>query len=175
MACSSPTNIVVTYVHKYSIVELHKDDYLVKISPPTLNISSTSSSRQSISMILRGPSSVLSRHWLFGLGRLGRSRVLSIPLSHSYYSATAKFTDIDPKGAPVSYDTGIMVGEPHQSYIYVEPEVGNAIRSSIIRQLGSGVSSSSATLPLQFNHKSRAFAHSTRGSNPNDGLLILTC
>ncbi|KAI5457666.1 hypothetical protein BGZ63DRAFT_416786 [Mariannaea sp. PMI_226] len=81
------------------------------------------------------------------------------PWFRSYHSVIAKFTTIDPKGIPVSYETGIMIGEPNESYIYIEPEVGDAVRSGIIRQLGSGVIGNLKTLPLQFYHDSRYFAH----------------
>ncbi|UZP45266.1 hypothetical protein NXS19_013078 [Fusarium pseudograminearum] len=90
-----------------------------------------------------------------------RSRVKAThkPWPRSYHSAVARFTTIDPRGAPISFNTGIMVGEPNQNYIYIEPEVGNAIRAAIIRQLGSGVVNDTATLSLQFDHDSKHFAH----------------
>jgi hypothetical protein len=77
-----------------------------------------------------------------------------------YHSAIAKFTTIDPKGMPISYDTGIMVGERDESFVYVEPEVGNAISSTIVRQLRSGATSHSEMLSLRFNHDFLHFANS---------------
>lgn len=38
---------------------------------------------------------------------------------------------------PVSYDTGIMIGEPGESYIYIEPDIGKAFRRAVVSQLGS--------------------------------------
>lgn len=76
-----------------------------------------------------------------------------------YHAAIAKFTTIDASGEAVCSETGIMVGGPKASYIYVEPEVGNAIKSAIIRQLGWGATDIK-TLPLQFHHDSLHFAHS---------------
>ncbi|KPM46105.1 hypothetical protein AK830_g424 [Neonectria ditissima] len=90
---------------------------------------------------------------------LSRARIGYNASFRSYHGAIAKFTTIDPHGKPTSYETGIMVGEPNESYVYVEPEVGNAIRSAVIRQLGSGATDQLQTLPLQFNHNSRHFAH----------------
>ncbi|KAF5018678.1 hypothetical protein F66182_9324 [Fusarium sp. NRRL 66182] len=81
------------------------------------------------------------------------------PWSRPYHSAVARFTTIDPRGIPVSCDTGIMIGDPHESFVYIEPEVGNAIRSAVVRQLGSGASSHSETLSLQYNHDSKHFAY----------------
>ncbi|KFG80034.1 hypothetical protein MANI_029224 [Metarhizium anisopliae] len=85
--------------------------------------------------------------------------IRSNPCSRSYHTAIAKFTTIDPKGAPVSYNTGIMIGEPEESYVYVEPEIGNAIQLAIVRQLGPNATSHFQTLPLQFHHDSHHFAH----------------
>ncbi|KAI1066406.1 hypothetical protein LB506_008495 [Fusarium annulatum] len=79
--------------------------------------------------------------------------------SRSYHSAVARFTTIDRRGMPISCDTGIMIGELDESFVYVEPEVGNAIRSAIIHQLGSGAFNHSETLPLQFNHDSKHFSY----------------
>lgn len=76
-----------------------------------------------------------------------------------YHSAIAKFTTIDSKGTSVSCDTGIMVGEPGESYVYIEPEVGKAIKSAVTHQLGSVVAGHPKTLPLQFYHGSNHFAH----------------
>ncbi|KAF4979904.1 hypothetical protein FZEAL_3985 [Fusarium zealandicum] len=58
------------------------------------------------------------------------------------------FATIDPRDMRTSCDTEIMVGEPGESYIYVEPEVGNAIRVAIA-QLGSSVSNHSETNELE--------------------------
>ncbi|KAG8410919.1 hypothetical protein J3458_016485 [Metarhizium acridum] len=50
----------------------------------------------------------------------------------------AKFAMADSMGTTVSYDTKIMVGGPKQSYVHIEPEVGNAIKSAIIQPDSSG-------------------------------------
>ncbi|KAJ3549229.1 hypothetical protein NM208_g614 [Fusarium decemcellulare] len=76
-----------------------------------------------------------------------------------YHSAVARFTAIDPNGVPSSKETGIMIGDPTENYVYIEPDIGNTIKSAVIRQLGSGVVSGLGTLPLQFHHDSRHFAH----------------
>lgn len=93
------------------------------------------------------------------LPHLSKGIIESIPRSRSYHTATAKFTTIDAKGIPISCNTGIMVGEPEESYVYVEPEVGNAIKFAIFHHLKSGASSHPKTLPLQFHHDSHHFAH----------------
>ncbi|KAG5919832.1 hypothetical protein E4U61_000531 [Claviceps capensis] len=63
---------------------------------------------------------------------------------------------------PVSRDTGITIDEPDESFLYIEPEVGNTFKSAIIQQIGSGASKRSEvceTLPLQFNNDSKDFSY----------------
>ncbi|KAL2753227.1 hypothetical protein ACRALDRAFT_2043685 [Sodiomyces alcalophilus JCM 7366] len=79
----------------------------------------------------------------------------------SFHEAKARFTTIDPKGLPVSYETEIRVGEPHEAFVYVEPEIGNAIKSSIIQQTGMDLTRDLERLPLEFNHKSYHFTYKT--------------
>ncbi|CCT76093.1 uncharacterized protein FFUJ_11606 [Fusarium fujikuroi IMI 58289] len=94
--------------------------------------------------------------------------------SRSYHSAVARFTTIDRRGMPISCDTGIMIGEPDENFVYVEPEVGNAIRSAIIHQLGSGAFNHSEALPLQFNHDSKHFSYMSISSitNPDANNML---
>ncbi|OIW27366.1 hypothetical protein CONLIGDRAFT_682423 [Coniochaeta ligniaria NRRL 30616] len=80
----------------------------------------------------------------------------------AYHRVKARFTTIDPKGSSVSYDTEIRVGEPHEAYVYIEPEIGNAIQSLVMRQMGIAVATQAPEkLPLRFNHTSRHFAYET--------------
>ncbi|KAI1127118.1 hypothetical protein F5Y10DRAFT_243460 [Nemania abortiva] len=79
----------------------------------------------------------------------------------SFHGAKARVTTLDRKGLPISYEAGIRVGEPHQAYIYVDPEVGNAIKSSIVQQIRKGQTENLDRLSLDFNHKSNRFAHKT--------------
>src|SRR6478735_55754 len=79
--------------------------------------------------------------------------------SRLYHNAVAKFTNIDKKGMPVSYDTGIMIGEPGESYICIEPDIGKAFRRAVVSQLGSDGAHQVVTLPLRFDHRSLHFIH----------------
>ncbi|KAF5716029.1 hypothetical protein FMUND_6541 [Fusarium mundagurra] len=86
----------------------------------------------------------------------------TLNISHRlYHNAVAKFTTIDSNGVPVSYDTGIMIGEPGENYIYIEPDIGKAIRRAVFSQTGSSSEAHSKTLPLQFNHRSLCFTPQT--------------
>ncbi|KAI1194712.1 hypothetical protein F5X97DRAFT_266756 [Nemania serpens] len=77
----------------------------------------------------------------------------------SFHGAKARITTLDQRGLPISYETEIRVGEPHQAYIYVDPEVGNAIKSSIIQQIRKGQTQNPDKLSLDFDHKSNDFAY----------------
>ncbi|KAH7205984.1 hypothetical protein DER44DRAFT_319232 [Fusarium oxysporum] len=74
--------------------------------------------------------------------------------SRLYHNAVAKFTNIDKKGMPVSYDIGIMIGEPGEIYIYIEPDIGKAFRRAFFSQLRSDGAHQVVTLPLRFDHRS---------------------
>ncbi|KAI0117767.1 hypothetical protein GGR51DRAFT_500065 [Nemania sp. FL0031] len=77
----------------------------------------------------------------------------------SFHEAKARVTTLDPKGLPISYETEIRVGEPHEAYIYIDPGVGRAIKSSIIQQIREGLTRNLEKLSLDFNHKSNYFAY----------------
>ncbi|KAI0859174.1 hypothetical protein F4860DRAFT_483330 [Xylaria cubensis] len=76
-----------------------------------------------------------------------------------FHPAKAQVTTLDRKGLPVSYETEIRIGEPHEAYIYVEPEVANSIKSSIMQQGGISLTQNLEKLSLDFNHKSNYFAY----------------
>ncbi|KAB5582978.1 hypothetical protein GE09DRAFT_1049901 [Coniochaeta sp. 2T2.1] len=78
------------------------------------------------------------------------------------HRVTARFTTIDPKDTPVSYESEIEVGDPHEAYVYIEPQVGNAIQSAVMRQMGfAAATQAPEKLALRFNHVSRHFSYDT--------------
>lgn len=90
---------------------------------------------------------------------------MAVPISHrrSYYAAKAQFTTLNEHGRPVSSDIDIRIGDPDEAYVYVDPGVGKAIKSLIVRQGGTEPETRRElkTLPLSFDHKSRHFFHSS--------------
>lgn len=92
--------------------------------------------------------------------------------SRSFHQAKAHFTTMNHNGFPVSCETEIRVGESHEAYIYVEPDIGNAIISSITRQTGMGLTRDRKKLSLYFDHRSHYFAHS---SFPRRILILRAC
>ncbi|KAF5570404.1 DOC family protein [Fusarium phyllophilum] len=99
---------------------------------------------------------ILSRSVRTSLQRVKPTLNISYRL---YHNAVAKFTTIDLNGIPFSYDTGIMIGEPGENYIYIEPDIGQAIRRALVSQIKFGSATHHDTLPLQFNHRSLCFTH----------------
>ncbi|UNI24945.1 hypothetical protein JDV02_010660 [Purpureocillium takamizusanense] len=93
--------------------------------------------------------------------RVRATGVANAPWRRAFHQAKARFTTIDRKGVPVSYETEIRIGDAHEAYIYIEPDVGDAIRSGIARQLGGFGLTQGATgkLALRFHHGSLHFAH----------------
>ncbi|KAI5855545.1 hypothetical protein GGS23DRAFT_444295 [Durotheca rogersii] len=82
-----------------------------------------------------------------------------VPHRRPFHCAKAQFITIDDDGLPVASQTEIRIGEPHEAYVYIEPDISNAIRSSITRQTGMGLVQDLKKLSLDFNHKSLYFAH----------------
>jgi hypothetical protein len=89
----------------------------------------------------------------------------------SFHQAKARFTTIDEKGVTVSYATEIRIGGPHDAYIYVDPAVGKAIQSSILRQLGTSTTQCQGNLPLVFDHVSRHFVPGMSRADDHMALL----
>ncbi|KAL1854906.1 hypothetical protein VTK73DRAFT_8637 [Phialemonium thermophilum] len=78
-----------------------------------------------------------------------------------YRPDKAQVTVIHAEGMPLSYETDIRLGEPHEAYVYIEPDVGTEIHSSITRQLGLASTRKPEKLSLVFDHLSRHFRHGT--------------
>ncbi|KAI0006445.1 hypothetical protein F4779DRAFT_21058 [Xylariaceae sp. FL0662B] len=108
------------------------------------------------------PSHIVRACRSVALQRPGLKRRVNAQISHnrSFHRAKAQFTTINHDGFPVSSETEIRVGEPHEAYVYIDPDIGDAIiKSSLVRQTGMGLTQDLEKLPLDFNHKSHYFAH----------------
>lgn len=83
-------------------------------------------------------------------------------LRRSYHETTAEFVTINTKGVPENRTVEISIGDPGESYIYVDPEVGHALKLGVVQQIGPGVTRglNDEMFPLVFNHRSRHFTHS---------------
>lgn len=75
------------------------------------------------------------------------------------HNAKGKFVTIDDFGALVSKEVTISRGGEDESFVMVEREVGLAIESAIVRQIGVSLTKDPEAIPVKFYHKSLHFAH----------------
>lgn len=80
--------------------------------------------------------------------------------ARSYHVAKAQFVTISEKGIPTPSETEIRIGDPHQAFIYIEPSLGDTIKSTVMQQTGLGSTQDLKKLPMVFHHTSRHFSHS---------------
>ncbi|PFH60530.1 hypothetical protein XA68_10810 [Ophiocordyceps unilateralis] len=59
------------------------------------------------------------------------------------------------------YEIKVWIGEAHECFVYLDPVVGHAIRSDILRQLGfrSGSEPRAQKLGLKYHYRDRCFFH----------------
>ena len=77
--------------------------------------------------------------------------------ARSFHKAKAQFISISDKGIPTSSETEIRVGDPHEAFIYLEPELGDIIKLAATQQSGP---QNVKTVRMVFNHKTRGFHRS---------------
>lgn len=77
----------------------------------------------------------------------------------TFHDAKGKFVTIDHFGALVSKDITISRGSEDESFVMMDREVGLAMRSAIMRQIGVSLISDPEAIPLRFYHTSLHFAH----------------
>ncbi|KAF6813483.1 hypothetical protein CMUS01_12831 [Colletotrichum musicola] len=83
-------------------------------------------------------------------------RRLTTLQKRSFYAAKAQFITID-KGVKTPSETEIGIGDPEQAFIYIEPRLGDAIRSAVAQQ--TGITQDLKMIPTVFHHTSRHFSH----------------
>ena len=102
--------------------------------------------------------------------RLGQSPT-SFYHCRLYHSATARVTTVNPNGSLFTRDTEVKIGDSGEAYVYVTPEICDAIRSAVSNSEHAessasvvSVVSGPSELPtnrLEFHHQRRHFTHST--------------
>lgn len=75
------------------------------------------------------------------------------------HNAKGNLVTIDNLGALVSQEVIISRGGEDESFVMVEREVGLAMKTAIVRQIGVSVISDPEAFPLKFYHGSLHFAH----------------
>ncbi|KAF6830716.1 hypothetical protein CPLU01_07173 [Colletotrichum plurivorum] len=81
--------------------------------------------------------------------------------TRSFYAAKAQFITVDDKGVTTPFETEIRIGDPGQALIYIEPRLGDAIRSAVAQQVGLANTQDLKKIPMVFRHTSRHFSHGT--------------
>lgn len=80
------------------------------------------------------------------------------------HDAKGKFVTIDNFGALVSKEVTISRGGEDESSVMVERQVGLAMKSAIVRQIGASLLRDPEAVPVKFYHKSLYFAHGMSNS-----------
>ncbi|KAF4120004.1 hypothetical protein GMORB2_3415 [Geosmithia morbida] len=85
----------------------------------------------------------------------------------SFYEAKGHFATINDRGVLVSSETDIYVGDPHEAYVSIMPDLGEAIRACVARQKDMGLAGQqdAKTLPMIFDHATRSFYHASEAGD----------
>lgn len=75
------------------------------------------------------------------------------------HEAKAEFITIDKFGSLVSKEVIISRATENDSSVMMGKEVGHAMRSAIVQQIGVSLANDPEAVPLKFYHKSLHFAH----------------
>lgn len=104
-----------------------------------------------------------AKHAVRGIAPNLLSGVRPPPLSRRHlmtiHNAKGNFVTIDNFGALASKEVSISRGGKDESFVMVEREVGLAMKSAIMRQIGVSLISNPETIPVKFYHESLHFAH----------------
>lgn len=79
--------------------------------------------------------------------------------TRSFHVAKARFVTVDDEGTATRSETEIRIGDPDQAFVYIEPRLGDAIRSAVAQQTGLQSTHDLKKLPMVFHHASRHFSH----------------
>jgi hypothetical protein len=74
---------------------------------------------------------------------------------------TAEFVNLGPDGRLVSNEESITIGEPHEAYVMVRPEIGREFQAANPTAVTTITPNLSAKVPLCFFHDTQHFAYGT--------------
>ena len=78
----------------------------------------------------------------------------------AFHNAKANLITLDDHGSSIAREIDIFIGDPHEAYVMIDKNVGDAFKSSVIQQTGLSKTAETDTMPLTFHHKTRHFAPS---------------
>lgn len=90
------------------------------------------------------------------------------------HDAKGQFVTIDDSGALVSKEVIISRGGEDESFVQLDREVGLAMKSAIVRQIGASLTSDPEAIPLKFYHTSLHFAHGMPADDADRAAAIST-
>ena len=77
----------------------------------------------------------------------------------AFHDAKADFIFYGSRGSLTTRKLDIFIGDPHETYIIFDKDVGFALKSAIAKQAGVPLPSDLEKLPLSFFHDSLHFAN----------------
>lgn len=94
-------------------------------------------------------------------------RVTTLP-RRSVHQASAVFTSINSRGRPNECDVAVYLGDPHEAYVLIPPEIGHAFAAAARHER---IPTLEPIQSLTYNHGSRSFTCS-RSSQRLMSLLL---
>ena len=77
------------------------------------------------------------------------------------HSRKAEFVTKDTHGSLESRIVNVWLGDPHEAFTLIPPEIGNAFKAAQLWQSGSTMTKDPDICPLTFYHNTHHFAHGT--------------
>ncbi|KAL2670645.1 hypothetical protein Neosp_014433 [[Neocosmospora] mangrovei] len=77
----------------------------------------------------------------------------------SFHERKADLVTLGANGSLETRKLDVITGDPHEAYVIVDRNVGFAMRSAIVKQTESSLTTNAEKIPLVFHHHSRHFAH----------------
>lgn len=81
--------------------------------------------------------------------------------ARAFHLVTAEFVNLGPDGQPVSSQESVTVGDPHEAYVMVRPEIGREFQAANPTMVTMISPQLSAKVPLCFFHDTQHFAYGT--------------
>jgi hypothetical protein len=81
------------------------------------------------------------------------------PLRRTFSIKPAEFITIGAQGSLVTREVNVWLGEPHQAFVLLPTDIGNAIKAGCAWQDGLSLEADPQICTLTFSHDTQHFAH----------------
>ena len=85
--------------------------------------------------------------------------IRSAPLRRTFSLKSAEFITLSAQGSLASRNVDVWLGEPHEAYVLLPTDIGNAMRAGCAWQDGLCLVADPQTCALTFYHDTQHFAH----------------